>query len=432
MRQFFLPPLLSCLLVPSIGLTDPGLLREYVNRPDENFSFAKEKTVETGAAQAHVLRLTSQEWRNTEWTHRLTVIVPENIHTTDTAMLFVTGGSNRNEDPFNLSDRQNTLAMNLADRAGIAVAVLEQVPNQPLLRNLYEDDLIAYTFSKKLETGESDWPLLFPMVKSATRGMDAVTGFLKGETGAGPENFILAGASKRGWTTWLTAAVDSRVKAIAPVVFDILNFAPQLELQQASYDGFSERIRAYEEQNLFALLSTEAGAALGKSVDPFTYREKLDMPKLILLGTNDPFWSVDAAGLYFGGLPDSKHLYYAPNSGHRFDAGMAPTLLAFVKRTLDGEKMPRLDWTRPSPNKLIADWDDERGRASLWSAHSSSRDFREAKWSRESLEGTGLAKATLDPPEKGFSAHFIEVRFPGGDSFALSTEIVVTTAQDLH
>lgn len=425
--------LLLPLLLPSFGLSQATALLEYVNRPDNSFSFTQEESLPAGTATFHVLRLTSQEWRGIEWRHRLTVIVPASVEHPGTALIHVTAGSNREERPLNPEGRELRMAIDMANQARLPVAVLEHVPNQPLLRDLYEDDLIAYTFARQLETGDTDWPLLFPMVKSATRAMDAVTAFLQQETGAGPDEFILTGASKRGWTTWLTAAVDSRVAAIAPMVFDILNFAPQLELQRASFEGYSEMIRAYEEQNLFALLSTEAGMALGQAVDPFTYRKLLTMPKLILLGTNDPYWSVDAAGLYFADLPGPKHLFYAANAGHRIDSSMNATLLAFVRKTLDGAGMPDLEWEHsPANGELTATWDEADGEAWLWTAESSTRDFNTADWTRTRLDGRQTATAILETPTEGFSARYIEVRFPGkngDDSFGLCTEIVVTPAR---
>ena len=36
------------------------------------------------------------------------------------------------------------------------------------------------------------------------------------------EKFMVAGASKRGWTTWTTMAVDKRVFAGIPIVMDML------------------------------------------------------------------------------------------------------------------------------------------------------------------------------------------------------------------
>jgi PhoPQ-activated pathogenicity-related protein len=45
----------------------------------------------------------------------------------------------------------------------------------------------------------------------------------------------VAGASKRGWTTWLTPAVDKRVRAIVPIVLDILNIVPNINHHWQAY-----------------------------------------------------------------------------------------------------------------------------------------------------------------------------------------------------
>src|SRR5205085_2890716 len=87
------------------------------------------------------------------------------------------------------------------------------------------DDLIAYGHVKFMDTGDPAWLPRLPMVKSAVRAMDAVTEFLGSEAGGKTvvKQFVVAGGSKRGWTTWLTGAVDPRVAAILPLVIDVVN-----------------------------------------------------------------------------------------------------------------------------------------------------------------------------------------------------------------
>ena len=57
------------------------------------------------------------------------------------------------------------------------------------------------------------------MTKAAVRAMDTITAFCKSQPAASVavEKFVVSGGSKRGWTTWTTAAVDHRVVAIVPV-----------------------------------------------------------------------------------------------------------------------------------------------------------------------------------------------------------------------
>jgi PhoPQ-activated pathogenicity-related protein len=77
-----------------------------------------------------------------------------------------------------------------------------------------------------------------------------VQAFAQKEFGQKIERFVVSGASKRGWTTWLSAAVDPRVRAIAPRVIDMLNMKAQTQWAQKVYGGQSERIRAYTELHL--------------------------------------------------------------------------------------------------------------------------------------------------------------------------------------
>ena len=57
--------------------------------------------------------------------------------------------------------------------------------------------------------------------------------------------FVVSGASKRGWTTWTTAAVDPRVIAIAPAVIDMLNVEPSFVHHYRAYGAWSEAVKDY-------------------------------------------------------------------------------------------------------------------------------------------------------------------------------------------
>src|SRR5439155_21063395 len=136
-----------------------------------------------------------------------------------------------------------------------------------------DDALIARTFVKYLDTKDETWPLLFPMVKSVTRAMDALQEFAKSEWKAEVKDFVVTGASKRGWTSWLTAASgDKRVKAIAPLVIDTLNMPVQMENQVKAFGKPSEMIHDYVERKLVPVPQTSVAQNLWKMIDPWVYR----------------------------------------------------------------------------------------------------------------------------------------------------------------
>src|SRR5262249_16831414 len=140
----------------------------------------------------------------------------------------------------------NILGVELSKKVGAPIAFLYGIPKQPLFGGKSEDALIAETFVRYLETKDGSWPLLFPMVKSLIRAMDALQAFAKEEWKFEVRDFVVTGASKRGWTTWLTAATgDKRVKAIAPLVIDTLNMPAQMENQLKAFGKPSEMIKDY-------------------------------------------------------------------------------------------------------------------------------------------------------------------------------------------
>jgi PhoPQ-activated pathogenicity-related protein len=317
------------------------------------------------------------------------------------------------------------------------VAFLHQVPNQPLLGDRVEDDLITETFLRYLETRDATWPLLFPMVKSAVKAMDAVQALGREQYGVEVKRFVITGGSKRGWTTWLSAVADDRVAGIAPIVIDTLNFAPQMKHQLETWGEFSEQIADYTSKGLIEVMEKQPEIPLWRWVDPYTYRQQLTLPKLIVNGTNDRYWTVDALSLYWNDLIGEKHIRYVPNAGHGLDGGREgalTTIAAFAQHVAEGRPLPELNWEFTETGeqlKLTIDGRSGPKSVRLWVATSDTRDFRDAQWQATELKaetagGNGAAGeryvGAIDKPESGYVAFFGEATFGDGPfEYNLST-----------
>jgi PhoPQ-activated pathogenicity-related protein len=139
---------------------------------------------------------------------------PHKVMHPRTSFLLIGQGSNTNNPP-KATDQLLLLAAALAVRTNTIAAVLYQVPNQPCgfsddeWHPRSEDDIIAYTWAHFIRNPEEvEWPLHIPMTKAAVRAMDTLQTYACKHLKIQIESFVVAGASKRGWTTWLTAAVD--------------------------------------------------------------------------------------------------------------------------------------------------------------------------------------------------------------------------------
>ena len=270
----------------------------------------------------------------------------------------ITGGSVKDGQPnWNGGIQEGLLAPmgKIAQDNRAVTAVLRQVPNQPLYDSLKEDALISYTLHRFQQDGDYTWPLLFPMTKSAVRAMDAVTEFCAERLQRKVEGFVVAGASKRGWTTWLAAAQDSRVAAAAPMVIDILNMPKSIRYQLEAYGAYSEQIKDYSDLGILQSISSEKGRAIVEMIDPYSYRRKLSQPKLLLMGTNDEFWVADNVKNYIDSIPGINRLHYIPNAGHNLGGGAEAmqTLDAFFASLLSDNLFPTCAWQAKTGGKNL-------------------------------------------------------------------------------
>ena len=411
-------------------------LEQYVRKPEPEFAWKLKEKIESehSGDRIYDLQFVSQAWQGNTWEHQLQIYQPRDVAPNSTMFLWVTGGSAR--------PAYTAVGLELARKIGAPVAFLYNIPNQPLLENqLREDDLIAETFVRYLRTNDESWPLLFPMVKSVVKAMDVLQVFGKQDWSEQISSFIVSGASKRGWTTWLTAAVDQRVRAIAPVVIDTLNMRAQMPRQLRAFGAYITRLKPYTSRGLVPIPETPEGRRLVSLVDPWSYRDRLTLPKLIINGTNDFYWATDALNLYWNELPGNKWVIYVPNAGHDLQRQDKPAsdqltdlvngLAAFSRYQIRGKSMPSLKWAHESVNgklRLTIEATPAPTGARLWVAETPTQDFRTAKWREQAVTiSNGIIIGEVTPAEKSHLAFYGELDYEiEGVKYHLSTQVRTT------
>ena len=455
-------------------------LADYVNAFDPTYSFSIEASQTRsipflGSYNYYAIDMTSQTWRSTAdvnlpvWRHWLTMYVPT-TPVSGTGVLLIDGGSNLR------FDTGPPAALDLLGQAAITFGSvfvrLEVVPNEPVIftdetESRTEDEIIAYSFDKFLnnigQPGNDTWPVLVAMVKSAVRAMDTAQAILPTvKLGATLSDFVVTGYSKRGWTTWLTAAVDDRVRAIIPGVFDNLNQGPQMVHHYGAYGFFSQAVQPYNEMQIFDRILTPEALHLSRITDPYRYLSNGrfdDMPKLIINSTGDEFFNPDSAQFYFDDLPgEQNYLLYIPNTGHGLDIDLdnpnpqdsqvLSSTVTFVDALLNNRTLPQYSWTVAQDGAIRVETDTTPLEVNLWHAdNTAARDFRrtfhpDIQWTSESLTASeaGVYVGNVDAPASGARAYFIQLVFPNtvvtpvpllSDPYVFTTEVRVKSTLPL-
>lgn len=457
------------------GTTDPILdprvvaitaLSDYVHAPDPSFQFnlldsQRGFVPGLGAYTAYSVNMISQMWltpsevNRTLWQHVATIIVPDRLlH--DTALLIVDGGVNPAEP----------LAGPLLDAIAVGalqsdsvVIYLSTVPNQPLIfagdpgNPRTEDQILAYSFRQYLETGQADWPVLVAMVKSAVKAMDVAQAFVPSVTrGARIHDFVVTGASKRGWTTWLTGGADPRVRGIIPMVIDVLNIEAQVEHIAEAYGFIPNALTPYRQQNVFSQFDRPIDKGLYRILDPINYVANINYPTMAINSTGDQFFITDAGQFYQSQIVGlgNYHVRYLPNTGHGLDIGdllnsqAVETLLLTYRAILNDIPLPELSWVDQPDGTIVARTNDPRLlRVNLWEATNPySRDLRintfqnqlgiQTPWSIYQTiapNGSGVYSANRPAPPAGATGYLMEFVFDSGltDPFGLPLNFVLTT-----
>ena len=429
-------------------VTAKSPLETYVKAPDDAFEYRLVDEVKGEGYTTHIIRMTSQKWlsktevKDPIWWHWMTMVVPDGA-TSNKGMLFIGGGSRNSKQPKDAD--QLTLQIALSTQS--VVTYLHNVPNQPTVfkNDSYgprvEDELIAYGWRQFLEGGAKDedrfWLARFPMTKAAVRAMDVIAEVSQKHTAHQIDQFVVTGASKRGWTTWTTAAVDDRVIAIAPIVIDMLNVIPSFQHHWKVYGKWAAAVGNYQQEGIMEWQDSKEYNRLVELTEPFSFREQLTMPKLLLNATGDQFFIPDSWQFYWKDLLGEKHLRYVPNSEHSMRETDAPeTLIAFYNAILNDSERPTFDWSVKEGKIQIQTKENfQPSKLTLWQAHNpNARNFqvdeigRAYEESNIPISADGKYEISVSEPEAGFTAFFVELTFEVGAPvpLKLTTGVVVT------
>jgi PhoPQ-activated pathogenicity-related protein len=432
-------------ILPTSLASSPNELDAYIAQADPSFRYEVVQQQKAEGTSVTLIRMISQTWLTEAevdrpvWEHYLYIYRPENVRH-ETGLMYISGGANDGKIPKISGD-----FLNLAKVTSSVVAEIRMVPNQPLVFKgddygpRSEDETLAYGWKKYLETRDPKWIFRLPMTKAVVRAIDTVTAFSATSEGGSlkVERFVVTGGSKRGWTTWTTAAVDKRVVAIIPIVIDLLNVERSFVYHYRKYGFWAPAIGDYFREGIMDRMGDPAFRELMAIEDPYAYRERMTMPKFLVNATGDQFFRPESSRFYYNDLPGEKRLRYVPNAGHNVSKGTdaMASIAAYYQAILEGVERPEIDWSVDPDGALRVTAKHLPRAVRLWAGNNPKfNDFRldsagpifQAMELEPVASNTWIGKAPA--PQSGYTAYFVELEWPGPGPypFKFSTEVLVT------
>ncbi len=388
--------------------------------------------------QRRSFMLQSQYWPNAQqgamWRHRVQLLQPD-VPQSGPALLVINNGvayEGSGRATGAADDFPDDVLETMVRTLGMAIVSIADVPPQamalpedPSVRA--EDDLVAASWRRYLDdpVDHAHWPLHVPMAEAAVRAMDLADRELPV---AQRPSYVVTGASKRAWVSWLLPLVDERVSHIAPFVIDMNWQALAPHIGQAYGGRWPIALHPYVRHGITDAIGSEGFNDLMHIVDPYTYLQgphaaRLALPKLLVNASGDDFFPPDGTEHYLSALPGLTTLRVAPNSDHggirRFSTD---SLVPALRRWRTGRTLPqvRAQW-RPADALLRVHTGSERPRrATLWQAHNAeARDFRHAcgivyKAHAVELNDGAVPDVPLPAPASGWTASFVELHYDDG------------------
>ena len=196
----------------------------------------------------------------------------------------------------------------------------------------------------------------FPMAKAGVKAMDTVQQWAKKNQQMDIEQFVIAGASKRGWATWLVGAVDDRVIGIAPIVMDMLNLPKGVAHMWKAYGGWTFAFEDYWELNITKYVNEPGMVKLAKQIDPLQYKSNLTMSKLVIDSTGDEFFMPDDDHYWWGDLEGETLRMMVQNAEHSMATGILELITgveAWYWGLLTDTPRPQFTWSIANDTGII-------------------------------------------------------------------------------
>lgn len=501
-------------------------VQQYVQRSDPSYAWQDTGLRLSGVDIAtrvrwrgYVLNMTSQQWLSPEevdfplWWHLLIVVVPERLERPDWASLALEFGFTKSDgslvridnrransweldtiedsitiDSTNLSDKRAELTMVAARAASVAAqtralgAVLLNLPNayetfeaDPQHKRRAMDSLRSFAYGSFLQhRSEPERMVDLPMVKAVVKALDTITAFTSSEAVSSEpaRRFGVIGASKLGLTTWMAAAADARIEAIAPLAMHaafedtappddeaamlshMYPHKPGLEKMLAAAQVFS----SYGE--VFEVMKNEPQAyqEFAAVVDPTRWADRLQVPMLWAMSANDevlPCTSLDAPRRHLRQFEERASFLQVANCEHGEVINCAlPSIVALFRGVLlRAGRPPRLDGVlddaadtvhlhlaggTPPPIR-VQRWDAVAATAGPAGQQQRQRpDFVASRFAAEAVHQTGPGSwnwiARSRPPvnsSASSTALFVEAAFEWpepGFTFTVSTPVLITNS----
>jgi len=460
-----------------------SVLQQYVAEADAHYKwdYLPQYNLVGPGYTAYFLNVTSQKWLDETivnkpiWFHSVYVIVPATIRAnfSRNALMWVANKYNDVDVPTNnvwkASETNLFVAGTLALQMQTVVAVVYQVPNQylkfaedPLQKNRREDEGVAFSWKHFMDHPDAPvaWAIRLPMAKAVVKAMDATEEFLSQTLNKDVSRWLVAGPSKRGWTSYaVAAAVPQRIIGFSSLVLDQADFKKVVEHQYKTLGGWSYAANDYIVNNIFQRMEDPAFERLMALESPFSYLDVLNtIPKLILSCTGDEFAAPDDINLYWDRFgPDSKKTFrLLPNNDHSMEKdvnGVLETLVGWMVLVQADVPKPNYTWNIAADGTLTVTCDQAWAPAAvkLWQANTIDgnrrRDFRLTQYNAatgaveshnvrftsssvapsSSEGGKVVYTARVEPPSEGWVGFYFELQFQSiyGSAFKSNTGVSI-------